>query len=105
MTTRHTRLIARFAIAGALALGLAGGIASVASAAPAPSDTGRIDGPVGPGPGAVNPGLPTTTTTRVPVSPVPVRTVGVTVPKPCVVEPGVDKTKGCGSPCDLKIHP
>lgn len=40
-STRTTRLLARFAVTGALSLGLAGGVASAAGAAPPPVDATR----------------------------------------------------------------
>jgi hypothetical protein len=71
MTTRPTsaRLVARLAVAGALALGLAGGVASVASAAPAPADKGRADVLIPGGPGI----LTTVPTTPATVPELPVR--------------------------------
>lgn len=83
------RLLARLAIAGALALGLAGGVASVASAAPAPVDDGRIAGPSAPSGGLVDIG-------PVPAPTVPERPDRVVDPQnPCDDDPEGCKPDVC----------
>lgn len=100
--TRPARLVARLAVAGALALGLAGGVASAASAAPAPV--------VDPNPQVV-PERPIraidvispVTTTTVPKGP---EVPDPRKPGPCDDKTGVDLPKECRidrpDPCDPK---
>jgi len=91
MTTRHTRpapLLARLAIGGVLALGLAGGIASGASAAMAPSEDGRAVVP----PGSVIPTTPTT------LDQPPVRVLTPDLHLPCDDRSHVIDEGGCPPP-------